>query len=314
MSRTKSVRRSKAVKDGSRVKLGYFFTRAIANIRQNLFVNLVTVGTITLALLLLALFLLVFTNMEGVADDWSDRVQITTYFDRELAPPEIVAFKGRIQALSGTDKVAYVSKEEAMKRFRARLRGQESLLDGVQPDVLPASMEITLKRGSRTSDAVETYAARLRNIPGISEVQYGAEWVRRFTTFMNFMRVVGAILGSFLVLAALFIVSNTIKLTIYARKDELELLGLVGATRFFIKAPFLIEGVLQGAAGALLAIVLLVGCYAAFLHNAGNFLSFNPESMGLTFLSLPQLATLFFGGIALGFLGSLTSLKRFVSI
>lgn len=314
MSRTKPLRKTTQVRDGSTVKPGYFIARALANIRQNLFVNLVTVGTITLALLLISLFLLVFSNFEGVADDWSNRVQITTYFDREMAPPEITALKGRIQSLNGTDKVIYISKDEAMKRFRTRLKGQESLLDGVQPDVLPASMEITLKRGSRTSDAVEAYAARLKGIPGISEVQYGAEWVRRFSTFMNFMRVVGAILGSFLGLAALFIVSNTIKLTIYARKDELELLGLVGATRFFIKAPFLIEGILQGAAGSLLALVLLVGCYMAFLHNAGNFLSFNPASMGLSFLSFSQLAAIFFGGIGLGFLGSLTSLKRFVSI
>ena len=91
--------------------------------------------------------------------------------------------------------------------------------------------------------------------------------------------------GGFLLLAVLFIVSNTIKLTIYARKEELELLGLVGATRLFIKAPFLIEGVIQGAAGSLLSLVFLTSCYFGFLHNAGNFLSFNPADSGLVFLS-----------------------------
>lgn len=314
MSRNKSIRRPKPPVESNPGKFGYFVARALVNMRQNLFVSLVTVGTITLALLIISLFLLVFTNMQGAADDWSKRVQITTYFDHELSPQESTALRGRIMALNGTERIDYVSRDEAMKRFSSRLKGQEALLEGVQADVLPASLEITLKRGSRSSEAIEAYAAQLKKIPGISEVQYGAEWVRRFSTFMNFMRVVGALLGSFLVLAGIFIVSNTIKLTIYARKDELEVLGLVGATRFFIKAPFLIEGILQGAAGALLAVLLLAGCYLAFLHNTGNFLSFDPANMGLKFLTFPQLACIFFGGIGVGFLGSLTSLKRFITV
>jgi cell division transport system permease protein len=128
------------------------------------------------------------------------------------------------------------------------------------------------------------------------------------------MRLIGALVGGFLVLAGLFIVSNTIKLTIYARKDELEVLGLVGATRFFIKAPFLIEGIIQGAAGGLLALVSLTACYYGFLHNAGNFLTFNLSAAGLAFLPTAYLAAIFVGGVLVGFIGSLTSLKRFITI
>jgi cell division transport system permease protein len=131
---------------------------------------------------------------------------------------------------------------------------------------------------------------------------------------MDFMRLVGILLGGFLLLAVVFIVANTIKLTIYSRKDELELLGLVGATRFFIKIPFLIEGILQGAIGSALAIILVTCLYLGFLHNAGNFLSFSPVAANLVFLPLPSLAGIFFGGILLGFLGSLTSLKRFINL
>jgi cell division transport system permease protein len=161
---------------------------------------------------------------------------------------------------------------------------------------------------------VEAYVASLKRIPGIVDVQYGEEWVRRFTTFMNFMRLVGALLGGFLLLAVVFIVSNTIKLTIYSRKDELEILGLVGATRFFIKAPYVIEGMLQGAASGFLAILILFALYLAFLHNAGNFLSFNPAAGGLSFLPPSYVVGIFCGGVVLGFLGSITSLRRFVTI
>jgi len=313
MVRNELVRRPRVTNEGVLGRGRYFVVRAVSNIRQNFLLSVLTVGTITLALLIVALFLLIFVNLEGVTEDWSKRVQVTAYFDKELTAQEVAAFKARIDSLGGTDKVTYVPKDEAVKRFRARLKGQESLLEGVSAEVLPAALEIGLKKESRNSEAVAEYVTRLKKIPGIGEVQYGEEWVRRFTTFMNFLRLVGALLGGFLLLAVIFIVSNTIKLTIYARKDELEVLGLVGATRFFIKAPYLIEGILQGAAGAILAIIILTLCYLAFLHNAGNFLSFNPADAGLAFLPRSYLTGLLGGGVLLGFLGSITSLKRFIS-
>lgn len=307
-------KRPKLSGEGFFGRLGYFLKRALVNVRQNVFVNVVTIGTITLALLIVALFLLVFVNMENVADSFSERVQVTVYFDRELPVAEQSALRSRITSLAGVSRVGYVSREEAMKRFKNRLRGQETLLEGVRPEVLPASLEITLKRSGRDTQSVETIVTALKRIPGITEVQYGEEWVKRFNTFLNFMRLLGALLGAFLVIAVIFIVSNTIKLTIYARRDELEVMSLVGATKFFIKAPFLIEGIIQGGAGALLAMALLLGSYELFLQNADSFLIFNPVASGLSFLPLEHVGAIFLAGIVLGFIGSLTSLKRFISI
>ena len=294
-------------------KLAYFVTRAVTNIRQNVFVNVVTIGTITLALLIVSLFLLVFVNLENAAENWSERVQVTVYFDKELTSQEQSLYREKITVVPGTARVSYVSRDEALKRFKERLRGQETLLEGVRPEVLPTSLEISLKRSSRDTQAVEGYVTALRRIPGITEVQYGEEWVRRFNSFLNFMRLLGALLGGFLVIAVVFIVSNTIKLTIYARRDELEVMSLVGATRFFIKAPFLLEGLMQGCAGSVLAVALLYGLYEGFLHNAGSFLTFNPASTGLGFLSIEYIAGLLVAGTLLGFVGSLTSLKRFIN-
>ena len=313
MSKTKAVR-PKLAQEGVWGRTGYFFARALANLRQNVFVSVVTVGTITLALLIASLFLLVYVNLEGVAEGWSDKVQITAYFDREPTPLAVAALKGRVKAIPGTSKLVFVTKQEAEARLRDRLKGQESLLEGISSEVLPASLEIALDRGHREPAAVSGYVAALKQISGITEVQYGEEWVQRFNTFMNCFRLMGSLLGGFLALAVLFIVSNTIKLTIYARKDELELLGLVGATRFFIKAPFLIEGVLQGALGAVLSLIALSACYWAFLHNGGNFLGVNPAGAGLRFLPAGHLAAILCGGIGLGFIGSLTSLRRFINV
>lgn len=306
--------RPKLAQEGFFGRLGYFGARAVANLRQNVFVSVVTVGTISLALLIASLFLLVYVNLAGMAEGWSDKVQVTAYFDQEPAPLAVAALKTRVAALPGTSKVVFVSQVEAEKRLRGRLKGQESLLEGITPDVLPASLEISLDRDRRDSASVASYVTALKKIPEITEVQYGEEWVRRFNSFMNLFRLMGLLLGGFLAITVLFIVSNTIKLTIYARKEELQLLGLVGATRFFIKAPFLIEGILQGALGAVISLVALLACYFTFLKNAANFLGVNPATAGLSFLPATHLAAILLGGVLLGFIGSATSLKRFINV
>ena len=312
MSRNKPAKRPKMTNEGLIGRMKYFFARSLSNIRQNFSLSLLTVGTITLAMLIISLFLLVYVNLEGASEDWSKRVQVVVYFERELKPPEIASFKGKLSSLQGTDKVVYVSKAEALDRFHSRLKGQESLLEGVSADVLPSSLEISLERSSREAEAVTAYVAKLKKVPGIGEVQYGDEWVRRFSAFMNYIRLVGVLLGGFLLLSMIFIVSNTIKLTIYARRDELEVLGLVGATGFFIRTPFIIEGVMHGFVGSLLALLMLGGFYMAFMHNTANFISFDPTDKGLSFLPLGYQAGLVLGGALLGFLGSITSLKRFI--
>jgi cell division transport system permease protein len=294
-------------------RLRYFIGRAVLNIKQNIFINLVTMLTIAIGLLIIAVFLLLLVNLEGVAHEWTRQVQVTVYLDKEPASQELSQIVSRIKSLQYTDSVNYITKEDALKRFRARLRGQESLMEGVTADLLPASIEITLKKGGRDSESVESFVSRLKQIPGVSEVQYGEEWVRKLTTFMQLARFVVTLIGGFLLISVLFIVSNTIKLTIYARKDELEILSLVGATRFFIKAPFLIEGVIQGFVGSLLALILLSTSYYTFLYNAADFLRLTPTSSGLQFLPLSYLAVLLFAGVFLGFIGSLASLKRFIT-
>lgn len=299
---------------GFKGRFVYYLSRALANLRQNVFVNVVTIGTITLALLIVSLFLLVFVNLENAAENWSEKVQVTVYFDKELTAQEQSSLRSKIVAIPGASSVAYVSRDEALKRFKNRLRGQETLLEGVRPEIMPTSFEISLKRSHRDSQSVEAFVSTLKGVQGISEIQYGEEWVRRFNTFLNYMRMLGALLGAFLVTAVIFIVSNTIKLTIYARREELEVMSLVGATPFFIKAPFLIEGIIQGGVGALSSMLLLFLLYEVFLHNAGSFLTFNPVTAGLAFLPLEYVGAIFLAGILLGFVGSLTSLKRFITL
>ena len=311
--KSNNFKRPAMTSSGKGSRVSYFLGRALANIRQNIFVNAVTIGTITLALLIVSLFLLLFVNLENAAEIWSEKVQVTVYFDKDITPQEQDSLKQKITGLPGTAKVTWVGRDEALRRFKGRLKGQETLLDGIRTDVLPASFEISLKKSSRSTEAVERYVSRLKAIQGVGEIQYGEEWVRRFNTVLNFMRIVGALVGGFLILAVIFIVSNTIQLTVYARRDELEIMSLVGATRLFIKMPFLVEGVLQGVSGGLLALLLLISLHFLFLHNAGNFLTFNPATAGLSFLPVEYSVGVLVAGVLLGFVGSLAALRRFIN-
>ena len=312
MSRSRHNIRPHASTIGPWSRLRYFSGKAWANLLSNKLVTVLTVFTIMLALLIISLFMLIYVNIEGTIEQWSSKVLITAYFDNELSSQELAAIKARVNSLPGTDSLRYIDKDEALRRFHSRLKGQEALLEGVSADVLPASLEISLKKQYRSPDAVTAYVTALKRIQGIDEIQYGEEWVRKFLTFFHFMRMLGVLIGGFLLVSVLFIVSNTIKLTIMARSDELEIQGLVGATSFFIKAPFLIEGMIQGAVGALLAMVALIAGYYLFLSNATNFLTFNPADAGLTFLPAVYIAAVIVGGVFLGLIGSLASLKKFI--
>jgi len=312
MTRSRHSVRPHASTVGPWNRFCYFAGKASANLRSNRLVSVLTVFTIMLALLIISVFMLLYVNLEGTVEQWSSKVVITAYFDNELSTQELTALRARVNILPGTDSLRYIDKEEALKRFRSRLKGQEALLEGVSADVLPASLEISLKKQYRSPDAVTGFVGGLKRIQGIGEVQYGEEWVRKFLTFFHFLRLLAFLIGGFLIMAVLFIVSNTIKLTIMARREELEIQGLVGATPFFIKAPFLIEGMIQGAVGAFLAVISLVAGYNLFLSNAINFLSFDPLEAGLTFLPATYIAALLIGGVLLGFIGSLASLKKFI--
>jgi cell division transport system permease protein len=310
---TNAAKSSHSHKDNLSGRLRYYFGRSFTNIRQNLLINTLTTVTIFFAILLISIFLMVYANLEKMTEQWSEKVQVTAYFENEPSPQELAVLKSRILALKGTGKVSYVTKKDALERFRSRLQGQNGLLEGVSADILPASLEITLKKDSRGTDALAVYVDQLKKVPGVRELQYGEEWVKRFNNVMDVMKIFGLVAGSFLVLAVVFIVANTIKLTIYSRKDEVELLGLVGATRMFIKIPFMLEGMLQGMVGSVLAMATLFGIYFGLMQNPGDYLDTSLYS-GLVFLPLTQVCILFIGGTMLGFIGSMVSLKRFINV
>ncbi|BCR05760.1 cell division protein FtsX [Desulfuromonas versatilis] len=295
-------------------RLVYFFLRALRNMRQSPFICSVAVGTVAVALTIMAFFAIVVLNVQQLTSRWSQEVEVTAYF--EVLPPkdQIKTWIGEIEALPQVERVTFVTSQEAFARFRERLGSDAELLEGMEADFLPASLEISLQEDFRNPKGVEALVASLRQKPALSDLHYGQQWLERFEAFVSMLKVAGAILGGFLLFAALFIVSNTIKLTIYARRDELEVMALVGATSMFIKTPFLIEGAFQGALGGLLSLGGTYALFQIFLKKGLTDLLLVTNIGGVSFLPTSFQFMLVSAGVALGLFGSLMSLRKFVRI
>jgi len=291
-------------------RLGYFLRRALRNMRLSPVLSLAAVCTVGVALALLAFFAIAVLNVQRLAANWASDLAIVAYLEQPPDAPTLTRWVNEIRAYPEIAEVTYVSREEAYQRFRARLKSDADLLEGLGADVLPASLEIRLKpeRRQETPLVVE----RLGRNQAFGELHYAREWLERFEAFLLLLRTIGAALGGFLALAALVIVTNTIKLTLYARQDELEAMTMVGATAAFIKLPYLIEGALQGLCGGLLALLASFLAYRILLReNLGSLLLLTGID---TIHFLPPLwqVLVVAAGTLIGVLGSLLALRKFV--
>jgi len=295
-------------------KIRYFILRALRNMRQWPFLCSASILTMAVALAIVATFFLVVVNVEQLAARWTQEIQVIAYLQKPPATQDLVELTKKLKNFPEVESVNYVSPAAAMQRFKKHLGQDASLLEGISPKLLPASFELGLHSAYRNQQGIATVIEQLENTLDVDDLRYGQKWLKRFNDFAQMLRFVGVILGGFLILAALFIVSNTIKLTLYARRDELEIMALVGATMRFIKIPFMLEGAIQGLIGGLLSLVFLTLSFVFIISRSLNSFWLTPVDFDLLFLTVNQQIILVLAGVILGVLGSLFSLRRFVRI
>jgi cell division transport system permease protein len=291
--------------------LRYFFRKALENIFENRLVHLVGVGTMVIAFLIFDAFVLTFLNINAWTQERGRTLTMSIYFkdDPERSAIEDIRRKLLDYPVSIT---RFISKKDAMKILRRQLGEKAGLLDGLKENPLPASLEIILSRDEIDDSLPYDLKRKLERIENVDEVQYSQEWIDRIQGVMGAVEIVGLIFGGLLFLAALFIVTNTIKLTIYSRKDEIEILKLVGATNGFVKTPFLIEGSIQGFLGGSVAIIILFLGYLMVTSELDLRIGFG--ALDLAFLSPKFILLLVVASIITGFIGSSVSLGRFFRI
>jgi len=294
---------------------GYFVEEGFRSVRRHRFVSAVTVVTIGFALMIFGAFLIVYSNVRQITGGWVREVEISAYLREGVDADRVAELKAALWENPEIASITYVSKEEALARFRKQNPDAAYLVDGLAENPLPASLEIGLSIRARSREAVERLVTRLRAVPEFEEVQYGREWTESLLTFVKMLRLLGMILGGLLGVAIIFIIANTVRLTVYARRDELAVMKLIGATDGFIKGPFLMEGLFQGLLGAGLSLVLLWGMFHFWVPrlraSAGIFFL---QDISLSFLSLSMVTWIVLAGMLLGLFGSLVSLGRFLRV
>jgi cell division transport system permease protein len=235
----------------------YFAKKAVASMRESPWVSVLTTVTIAAAVLVLAIYTLAVGNLSQLALVWGRAASVTVYLQDGLSEASWEAVRVEIAKRPLVAQATLVRPQEALARFRARGAEAAALVSGVDASVLPASIEIALVSSFVDLPVVAALAQDLTTVAGVADVDYGREEFDRLNGVLRLLRY-GGIAGALLVaLACAFIVSNTVRLTVYARRDEIGILGLVGATAWFIRIPFIIEGALWGAGGGGIAAVIL---------------------------------------------------------
>jgi cell division transport system permease protein len=274
--------------------------------------SLASIGTVAVALALLAFFAIAVLNVQQLTASWGENLAIVAYLDDVPDKKVVKSWAKEIESYPEVASVSYVSRKDAFERFRKRLGEDADLVEGLGPEVLPASLEIALADDWRNESALTAVVDRLRKDNRFDDLQYGQGWLEKLEAFLLLLRVSGSALGGFLVFAALVIVANTIKLTLYARQDELEAMTMVGGTSLFIKLPYLIEGALQGLMGGLTALGLSFLAFQVILQKSLGSLLLITGIDTIHFLPPIWQGMLIVGGGLIGLLGSLFALRKFV--
>lgn len=289
--------------------LSYFVAEAWTSVWRGRSSAALSVLTIAIAGFVLGLFLLVAGHVQRTVDQWSRSGELSVYLRDEATDDERAAVRGALRAVPSVAAVEFVSKGDALARFRRNFPDLAPAAGSAGDNPLPASFEVRLGSG-QSAAALEQLSARVSRMPGVADVRYDRHWLDRLVSLGNAVRWAGLLLAGVLVLAAALTVTNVVRLSLHARRDEIEIMELVGAPHSFIRGPFVCEGMIQGGLGAVVALVLLrvalaltaprLSALAAGLFDVGR----------IEFLSVAWIAGLVVGGMAVGCLGGLVASRR----
>lgn len=267
---------------------------------------------ICLSFLIIGIFLALSNNLGHMARQLESDMAVTFFLQKGASDASVAALQNEIRKAPFVADVRLVSAEEARLRFEEGFPELRDILTNLGANPFPASLEVRVEGAADVVREIPALVERVRTLPGVEDAQFNQDWVEKMDSLSRLARAVGFFLGGILVLASFFIISNVIKLNVYSRRNEIDILRLVGATNLYIRVPFWLEGIALGLLGSGLSIVLLIMVTEIFPLYVGPSLGGLREILQFRFLSSSQSLTLLAGGAAIGFLGSASSVSRFL--
>jgi len=288
----------------------WFFREALRRLWVSKRTSFVAVAMITISLLILGTFLLVSENLGRAVTRWQGSSRVTVYLDADATPQQVQGVNAWLGAHRDFAGRRFVSKAEALQRFRSYFTNLTEVVGQLDENPFPPSFDcdVTPRTAQTTLFAAEV--AELRGVSGVDQVQLDWDWVRRLRRLVDIVNIAGLVAGGILALAAAFTIANVIRLTMMLYREEIEIMRLVGATERIIRGPFLIEGILQGTIGGILAVVLLFAAYALAQRALPPASSLLWGFLFNGFLPWQKLAALVAGGMFAGWFGSWLSVRE----
>lgn len=276
--------------------------------------NLFSITIIALSFLIVGVFFSLSNNLQFLANQFSENMVVVFFLNPGLSAQQQARIEQAIKASPGVARVEFVSREQALARFRKSFPELEDILKNLNSNPFPASFEAILQKEAFLSEEALGLVEGIRTLPGVEDVQFNRDWVKKMQSLSRLARAIGFFLGGILIFASFFIISNVIRLNVFARKNEIEILRLVGATNTFIRLPFLLEGLTLGVLGSAFSLAFLYILIKLFPLYLGQSLGALQEFINFRYLSLSQSISLVIGSALMGLLGSLSSLSRFLKI
>lgn len=288
----------------------YFIKEVYTSFKRNIWMTLASIFTVVLSLFILGFFSIVILNLNKMADTLESQVQISVYLKDDLSQEEIDETKETLSKIEGLQDIKFTTREEAMENFKERLGDQQFLLDALDDtNPLPDSFSLTVTSPQQVKTIADTVVA----LDSVESASYSQDIINHLFNLTHLIRLIGVALIILLTGATIFIISNTIRLTVFARRKEIAIMKYVGATDWFIRWPFLLEGICLGFIGGGLATIFLYIVYNQVtqeIYEAMAFFPLIPQHPFINYISLAILVA----GIIIGALGSTISLKRFLKV
>ena len=288
----------------------YYIREVFISLRRNNWMSVASIGTVAVSLFIFGMFLMMVMNMNKLAENMESQVQINVYLLDKVDREQARDIEKDLKEIEGVETVGFVTKDEAMERFKDRLGDQKTLLDALdETNPLPDSFEVTVTN----PDLVKPAAEKMEKIDGVECAKYGQDVMEHLFEITRLLRIFGFTLMLVLAFATLFIISNTIRLTVFARRKEIAIMKYVGATDWFIRWPFVMEGMVLGLFGSIIAAMVLRTAYTAMAEKVYDTLAFFPlipEQPFLTYITIVVVIS----GMVVGAIGSAVSIKKFLKV
>ena len=264
---------------------------------------------IAISLVTLGFFLLISENLKEAVDRWEGGSQLRVYLKRDATPVEIRGIARFFEDHADLRKNRFVTREQALVKFKQYFQSLSPVVAGLDENPFPPSYEIEVKRPNIDSPSFRSELETLRRMNGVDDVQFDWDWVSRLRRVVNVLNLIGLIIGGTLAVAATFTISNVIRLTMLMYREEIDIMRLVGATENIVRGPFLVEGILYGGLGAMVALAVLLAMFEAGARWLAPSLGFIWGFLFVTFLPWQKALGLIAGGILAGLVGSLLSVR-----